>query len=157
MVMWLCVSCVHCVVIVSYVVMFCVFFFFKQKTAYEMRISDWSSDVCSSDLKTAKERAAVLRRWYELMMAAQEDLAKLMTIEQGKPIAESRGEIVYGASFIEWFAEEGKRIYGDTIPGHHGDKRIVVLKEPVGVVSALTPSNFATAMITLKAGPAQNG
>src|SRR3546814_455133 len=104
--------------------------------------------------KTAKERAAVLRRWYELMMAAQEDLAKLMTIEQGKPIAESRGEIVYGASFIEWFAEEGKRIYGDTIPGHQGDKRIVVLKEPVGVVCAITPWNFPNAMITRKAGPA---
>ncbi|MFN4089416.1 MAG: NADP-dependent succinate-semialdehyde dehydrogenase [Alphaproteobacteria bacterium] len=104
--------------------------------------------------KTAKERAAVLRRWYDLMMANQEDLAKLMTIEQGKPLAESRGEIAYGASFIEWFAEEGKRIYGDTIPGHQGDKRIVVLKEPVGVVCAITPWNFPNAMITRKAGPA---
>jgi len=104
--------------------------------------------------KTAKERATVLRRWFDLMMENQEDLAKLMTIEQGKPLAESRGEIAYGASFIEWFAEEGKRIYGDTIPGHQGDKRIVVLREPIGVVCAITPWNFPNAMITRKAGPA---
>src|SRR3546814_7460156 len=88
------------------------------------------------------------------MMAAQEDLAKLMTIEQGKPIAESRGEIVYGASFIEWFAEEGKRIYGDTIPGHQADKRLIVIKQPIGVTAAITPWNFPSAMITRKAGPA---
>ncbi|MET4701092.1 succinate-semialdehyde dehydrogenase/glutarate-semialdehyde dehydrogenase [Constrictibacter sp. MBR-5] len=104
--------------------------------------------------KTAKERAVILRRWFDLMMENQEDLAKLMTIEQGKPLAESRGEIAYGASFIEWFAEEGKRIYGDTIPGHQGDKRIVVLREPIGVVCAITPWNFPNAMITRKAGPA---
>ena len=103
---------------------------------------------------TAKERSAILRRWYELMMENQEDLAVLMTMEQGKPIAESRGEIVYGASFIEWFAEEGKRIYGDTIPQHQRDKRIVVIKQPVGVVAAITPWNFPNAMITRKAGPA---
>jgi len=104
--------------------------------------------------KTAKERAALLRKWFELMMASQEDLAVLMTVEQGKPLAESRGEIAYGASFIEWFAEEGKRIYGDTIPAQAADRRIVVLKQPVGVCAAVTPWNFPNAMITRKAGPA---
>ena len=104
--------------------------------------------------KTAKERAGILRRWYELMMANQEDLAALMTAEQGKPLAESKGEIAYAASFIEWFAEEGKRLYGDTIPGHQADKRILVLRQPVGVVAAITPWNFPAAMITRKAGPA---
>jgi succinate-semialdehyde dehydrogenase/glutarate-semialdehyde dehydrogenase len=104
--------------------------------------------------KTAKERALVMRRWYELMMAAQEDLAQLMTAEQGKPLSESRGEIAYGASFIEWFAEEGKRIYGDVIPTNMAGRRILVLKEPVGVVAAVTPWNFPNAMITRKVGPA---
>jgi succinate-semialdehyde dehydrogenase/glutarate-semialdehyde dehydrogenase len=104
--------------------------------------------------RTAKERAQILRRWYELMMANQEDLARLMTAEQGKPLAESRGEIAYAAAFIEWFAEEGKRVYGDTIPAHGPDKRILVLKEPVGVTAAITPWNFPAAMITRKAGPA---
>jgi len=104
--------------------------------------------------RTAKERAAVLRRWFELMMANQEDLARLMTIEQGKPLAESRGEVAYAASFLEWFSEEAKRAYGDTIPGHSADKRIVVLKQPVGVVACITPWNFPLAMITRKAGPA---
>ncbi len=104
--------------------------------------------------RTGKERAAVLRKWHDLMMENQEDLAVLMTTEQGKPLAESRGEIVYAASFIEWFAEEGKRIYGDTIPGHQRDKRIIVLKEPIGVCAAITPWNFPAAMITRKAGPA---
>ena len=104
--------------------------------------------------KTAKERANILRKWFELMMANQEDLARLMTAEQGKPLAESRGEIAYAASFIEWFAEEGKRIYGDTIPPHGADKRIIVLKEPIGVCAAITPWNFPAAMITRKAGPA---
>jgi succinate-semialdehyde dehydrogenase / glutarate-semialdehyde dehydrogenase len=103
---------------------------------------------------TAKERAAILRRWYELLMANQEDLATLMTAEQGKPLAEAKGEIAYGASFIEWFAEEGKRLYGDVIPGHVADKRNVVLRQPVGVVAAITPWNFPLAMITRKAGPA---
>jgi succinate-semialdehyde dehydrogenase / glutarate-semialdehyde dehydrogenase len=103
---------------------------------------------------TAKERAAILRRWYDLLMANQEDLATLMTAEQGKPLAESRGEIAYGASFIEWFAEEGKRLYGDVIPGHQADKRNIVLRQPVGVVAAITPWNFPLAMITRKAGPA---
>src|SRR6266702_412097 len=104
--------------------------------------------------KTAKERAVILRKWFELMMANQEDLAQLMTAEQGKPLTESRGEIAYAASFIEWFAEEGKRIYGDTIPSHGADKRIVVLKQPIGVCGAITPWNFPAAMITRKAGPA---
>jgi succinate-semialdehyde dehydrogenase/glutarate-semialdehyde dehydrogenase len=104
--------------------------------------------------KTAKERAALLRKWFELMMQHQEDLAVLMTTEQGKPLSESRGEIAYGAAFIEWFAEEGKRIYGDTIPAQFADRRIVVIKQPVGVCAAITPWNFPNAMITRKAGPA---
>ena len=104
--------------------------------------------------KTAKDRAVILRRFYELMMENQADLATLMTAEQGKPRAESTGEIAYAASFIEWFAEEGKRIYGDVIPAHQADKRIVVVKEPVGVVAAITPWNFPSAMITRKASPA---
>jgi succinate-semialdehyde dehydrogenase / glutarate-semialdehyde dehydrogenase len=104
--------------------------------------------------RTAKERAQVLRRWFDLMMAHQEDLARLMTIEQGKPLVESRGEIAYAASFIEWFGEEGKRIYGDVIPAHGRDKRIVVLKQPIGVTAAITPWNFPTAMIARKVGPA---
>jgi len=104
--------------------------------------------------KTAKERAAVLRRWFDLMLANQEDLARLMTMEQGKPTAESRGEVAYAASFLEWFGEEAKRIYGDTIPAPQADKRIVVIKEPIGVVACITPWNFPLAMITRKAGPA---
>jgi succinate-semialdehyde dehydrogenase/glutarate-semialdehyde dehydrogenase len=104
--------------------------------------------------KTAKERAVILRRWFDLMMQHQQDLATLMTAEQGKPLAESMGEIVYAASFIEWFAEEAKRLYGDVIPGHQSDKRILVLRQPVGVVAAITPWNFPAAMITRKAGPA---
>ncbi len=104
--------------------------------------------------KTSKERAAILRRWYELMLENQKDLAVMMTAEQGKPMAEAMGEVAYAASFIEWFAEEGKRIYGDTIPQHGPDKRIVVIKEPIGVVAAITPWNFPAAMITRKAGPA---
>jgi succinate-semialdehyde dehydrogenase/glutarate-semialdehyde dehydrogenase len=104
--------------------------------------------------KTAKERAVILRKWFDLMMANQEDLAQLMTAEQGKPLSESRGEIAYGASFIEWFAEEGKRTYGDTIPSPWADKRIVVMKQPIGVCALITPWNFPNAMITRKAGPA---
>ena len=103
---------------------------------------------------TAKQRGSILRRWCDLLMAHQEDLAALMTIEQGKPLAESRGEIAYAASFIEWFGEEGKRVYGDVIPSHGADKRIIVLKQPIGVCAAITPWNFPTAMITRKAGPA---
>jgi succinate-semialdehyde dehydrogenase / glutarate-semialdehyde dehydrogenase len=104
--------------------------------------------------KTAKERAVVLRRWFDLMMANQDDLATIMTAEQGKPLSEAKGEVAYAASFIEWFAEEGKRVYGDTIPGHAADKRILVLRQPIGVVAAITPWNFPAAMITRKAGPA---
>ncbi|MEJ6656022.1 MAG: aldehyde dehydrogenase family protein, partial [Pseudomonas sp.] len=104
--------------------------------------------------RTAKERAGVLRRWYELILQHQEDLARIMTAEQGKPLTEARGEIAYAASFIEWFAEEAKRVYGDVIPGHQPDKRLIVQKEPVGVTAAITPWNFPSAMITRKAGPA---
>ena len=103
---------------------------------------------------TAKERAAKLRRWYELMLENQEDLGRLMTLEQGKPLAEAKGEIAYAASFLEWFAEEAKRVYGDVIPGHQPDKRLIVLKQPIGVTAAITPWNFPAAMITRKAGPA---
>jgi succinate-semialdehyde dehydrogenase / glutarate-semialdehyde dehydrogenase len=104
--------------------------------------------------KTAKERATILRKWHDLLIAHQDDLAALMTAEQGKPLAESRGEIVYSASFLEWFGEEGKRIYGDIIPGHQPDKRILVLRQPVGVVAAITPWNFPSAMIARKVAPA---
>jgi succinate-semialdehyde dehydrogenase/glutarate-semialdehyde dehydrogenase len=104
--------------------------------------------------KTAKERAQVMRRWFELVMANQTDLAALMTAEQGKPLAEARGEVAYGASFIEWFAEEAKRVYGDTIPTFAASKRIVVIKQPIGVVAAITPWNFPLAMITRKVSPA---
>jgi succinate-semialdehyde dehydrogenase/glutarate-semialdehyde dehydrogenase len=104
--------------------------------------------------KTAKERAAILRKWFELMMASQEDLAQILTAEQGKPLAEARGEIAYGASFIEWFAEEAKRAYGEVIPSPWADKRALVLKQPVGVAALITPWNFPNAMITRKAGPA---
>jgi succinate-semialdehyde dehydrogenase/glutarate-semialdehyde dehydrogenase len=104
--------------------------------------------------RTAKERAVILRRWFDLMTENQEDLATLMTAEQGKPLAESKTEILYAASFIEWFGEEAKRLYGDIIPGHQSDKRIMVLRQPVGVVAAITPWNFPSAMITRKAGPA---
>jgi succinate-semialdehyde dehydrogenase/glutarate-semialdehyde dehydrogenase len=104
--------------------------------------------------RTAKERSKILRKWFDLMMENQDDLAMLMTAEQGKPLAESKGEIAYGASFVEWFAEEAKRVYGDTIPQHQPDKRIVVIKEPIGVVAAITPWNFPNAMITRKCAPA---
>ncbi|HYG86656.1 MAG TPA: NADP-dependent succinate-semialdehyde dehydrogenase [Azospirillum sp.] len=104
--------------------------------------------------RTAKERAKVMRVWFDLMMTNQEDLARIMTAEQGKPLGESRGEVAYAASFIEWFAEEGKRVYGDVIPNHLPDRRLVVVKEPVGVTVAITPWNFPAAMITRKAGPA---
>jgi succinate-semialdehyde dehydrogenase/glutarate-semialdehyde dehydrogenase len=104
--------------------------------------------------KTAKERAAVLRRWFDLVMRHQEDLARLMTAEQGKPLAEARGEVAYGASFIEWFAEEAKRVYGDVIPTAMKDRRYVVIRQPIGVVAAITPWNFPIAMITRKCAPA---
>jgi len=104
--------------------------------------------------KTAKERSGLMRKWFELIMAAQEDLAIIMTAEQGKPLAETRGEVAYGASFIEWFGEEAKRIYGDVIPTNQAGRRLIVLKQPIGVVSAITPWNFPNAMITRKCAPA---
>jgi len=104
--------------------------------------------------RTAKERSAVLRKLFDLQMANQEDLAIILTMEMGKPIGESRGEIAYGASFLEWFSEEARRVYGDTIPGHQADKRLVVIKQPIGVVAAITPWNFPNAMITRKIAPA---
>ena len=104
--------------------------------------------------RTGKERAAVMRKWFDLMMENQDDLGKILTAEMGKPLAEAKGEIAYGASFIEWFGEEAKRVYGETIPGHQRDKRITVLKQPIGVVGSITPWNFPNAMIARKAGPA---
>src|SRR6202142_443909 len=104
--------------------------------------------------RLAKDRARILRRWADLMLENSEQLARLLTIEQGKPLAESRGEVAYAASFLEWFGEEAKRVYGDTIPQHQSDKRIVVIKQPIGVVTCITPWNFPLAMITRKAGPA---
>ena len=115
--------------------------------AAQAAMKDWAA-------RTGKERANVLRKWFELMMANQEDLALILTAEMGKPLPEARGEIAYGASFIEWFGEEAKRIYGETIPGHMRDKRITVLKQPIGVVGSITPWNFPNAMITRKCGPA---
>ncbi|HBT03041.1 MAG TPA: succinate-semialdehyde dehydrogenase (NADP(+)), partial [Citreicella sp.] len=103
---------------------------------------------------TGKERAKVLRKWFDLMMENQEDLGTILTAEQGKPLAEAKGEIAYGASFIEFFGEEAKRIYGETIPGHQRDKRLMVMKQPIGVAASITPWNFPNAMITRKAGPA---
>jgi succinate-semialdehyde dehydrogenase / glutarate-semialdehyde dehydrogenase len=108
---------------------------------------DWAA-------RTAKERANILRRWFDLMVEHADDLATILTAEQGKPLAEARGEILYGASFVEWFAEEAKRIYGETIPGHMPDKRLTVLRQPIGVAAAITPWNFPNAMITRKAAPA---
>src|SRR5690606_14613719 len=104
--------------------------------------------------KTAQQRSVILRRWFELMMAHQDDLAVLMTLEQGKPLAEAKGEIAYAASYFEWYAEEGKRAYGDVIPAASGAQRIVVVKEPIGVCAAITPWNFPSSMITRKAGAA---
>ena len=115
--------------------------------AAEKAQSEWRS-------RGPKDRAGILRKWFNLMMEAQDDLAEILTAEQGKPLAESRAEIAYGASYIEWFAEEAKRIYGDTIPAPSGDKRIVVIKQPVGVVACITPWNFPNAMLTRKIAPA---
>lgn len=115
--------------------------------AAEAALPDWRST-------PAKERAAILRRWYDLIMQHSDDLAAIMTMEQGKPLAESKGEVAYGASFIEWFAEEAKRIYGETIPAKSDDQRIMVIKQPIGVVAAITPWNFPNAMITRKVAPA---
>ncbi|MDT8857128.1 NAD-dependent succinate-semialdehyde dehydrogenase [Paracoccaceae bacterium Fryx2] len=115
--------------------------------AAEVAQKDWAA-------RPAKERANILRAWFNLMMANQDDLGRILTAEMGKPLAEAKGEIAYGASFIEWFAEEAKRVYGETIPGHMRDKRITVLKQPIGVVGSITPWNFPNAMITRKCGPA---
>ena len=104
--------------------------------------------------QSAKSRSAILRRWFELMLEHQDDLALIMTLEQGKPLAEAKGEIGYAASFIEWFAEEAKRIYGETIPAPRTDQRLTVLRQPIGVTAAITPWNFPAAMITRKAAPA---
>src|SRR5690606_25998458 len=104
--------------------------------------------------RPAKERSAILRRWYTAMLENQEDLAQILTAEQGKPLAEARAEVAYGASFVEWFAEEAKRAYGDVIPAPQPDRRFVVLKEPVGVCAAITPWNFPVAMVTRKVAPA---
>ena len=104
--------------------------------------------------RTAKERAQIMRKWYDLMMENQDDLARILTAEMGKPFAEAKGEIAYGASFIEWFGEEAKRVYGETIPGHQPDKRLTVIRQPIGVVGSITPWNFPNAMIARKAGPA---
>lgn len=116
-------------------------------SAAERSMPDWAG-------RTAKDRAAILRRYFDLIVEHQEELARLLTEELGKPLAEARGEILYAASFIEWFGEEAKRVYGDVIPGHQLDKRIVVMKQPIGVVAAITPWNFPAAMITRKIGPA---
>ncbi|MBK5946944.1 succinate-semialdehyde dehydrogenase (NADP(+)) [Rhodobacter veldkampii DSM 11550] len=115
--------------------------------AAEAAMKDWAT-------RAAKERAQILRKWFDLMMENQDDLARILTAEMGKPFAEAKGEIAYGASFIEWFGEEAKRIYGETIPGHMRDKRIMVIKQPIGVVGSITPWNFPNAMITRKCGPA---
>ena len=115
--------------------------------AARVAMTDWAA-------RPAKERAQVMRRWFDLMMQNQDDLATILTAEMGKPLAEARGEIAYGASFIEWFGEEAKRVYGQTIPGHGTDKRITVIRQPIGVVGSITPWNFPNAMIARKAGPA---
>jgi succinate-semialdehyde dehydrogenase/glutarate-semialdehyde dehydrogenase len=115
--------------------------------AADAAMKDWAA-------RPAKERANIMRAWFNLMMANQDDLGAILTAEMGKPLAEAKGEIAYGASFIEWFAEEAKRVYGETVPGHMRDKRITVLKQPIGVVGSITPWNFPNAMITRKCGPA---
>lgn len=116
-------------------------------TAAQAALTGWQA-------KSAKQRSQILRRWFELMMANQDDLGAILTREQGKPLAEAKGEIAYGASYLEWYAEEGKRIYGDTIPSPSADQRIMVIKQPIGVCAAITPWNFPNAMITRKAAPA---
>ena len=115
--------------------------------AADIAMKDWAA-------RTGKERAQIMRKWFDLMMENQDDLGKILTAEMGKPLAEAKGEIAYGASFIEWFGEEAKRIYGETIPGHMRDKRLTVIKQPIGVVGSITPWNFPNAMITRKCGPA---
>jgi len=127
----------------------------KMGAAETRRAIDFASEALPAwRAKTAKARARILRNWFDLIIKNQEALAQLMTAEQGKPLVESRGEIVYAASFIEWFGEEAKRVYGETIPGHVADKRLIVIKQPIGVCAAITPWNFPAAMITRKVGPA---
>jgi succinate-semialdehyde dehydrogenase/glutarate-semialdehyde dehydrogenase len=116
----------------------------RHRRRRKWRMKEWAA-------RTGKERAAILRKWFDLMMANQDDLGTILTAEMGKPLAEAKGEIAYGASFIEWFGEEAKRVYGETIPGHQRDKRITVIKQPIGVVASITPWNFPNAMITRKA------
>jgi succinate-semialdehyde dehydrogenase/glutarate-semialdehyde dehydrogenase len=120
----------------------------------ELAVKSAKSALKMWSAKSANERATLLRNWFNLMMENQEDLGRILTLEQGKPLAEAKGEIGYGASFIEWFAEEGKRVYGDVIPGPSGDKRLIVVKQPVGVVASITPWNFPNAMIARKAAAA---
>ncbi len=120
----------------------------------QLAINDAKAAFPAWAARTAKERSTLLRRWYELILGRQEELARLLTLEQGKPLLEARGEIIYGAAFIEWYAEEAKRAYGDVIPTHAPDKRLLVLRQPVGVVAAITPWNFPNAMITRKIAPA---
>jgi succinate-semialdehyde dehydrogenase/glutarate-semialdehyde dehydrogenase len=115
--------------------------------AAQVAMKDWAA-------RPAKERSVILRRWFDLMMANQDDLGTILCAEMGKPLAEAKGEIAYGASFIEWFGEEAKRVYGETIPGHQRDKRLMVIRQPIGVVASITPWNFPNAMITRKCGPA---
>lgn len=126
----------------------------QSKAEIETAIERSHEAQCYWKKRTAKERAAVLRRWFQLMMDNQRDLARIMTLEQGKPLAEAMGEVAYGASFIEWFAEEAKRVYGDVIPAPMSDRRLATIKQPVGVTAAITPWNFPIAMITRKAAPA---
>ena len=125
-------------------------------TAEQIKLAITSANNAWEDWRNmaAKDRSAIIRKWYELIIENQDDLATIMTLEQGKPIGEARGEVLYGASFVEWFAEEAKRVYGDTIPAPSQDKRIVVIKQPIGVVAAITPWNFPNAMITRKCAPA---
>ncbi|KPP89629.1 MAG: bifunctional succinate-semialdehyde dehydrogenase / glutarate-semialdehyde dehydrogenase GabD [Rhodobacteraceae bacterium HLUCCA08] len=124
----------------------------REEVAKAIDIADQARHAWAA--RTAKDRAQVLRRWFDLLMANQEDLARIMTAEQGKPLAEARGEVAYGAAFIEWFGEEAKRLYGETIPGHQPDKRITVIRQPIGVCASITPWNFPNAMIARKVGPA---
>lgn len=127
----------------------------KCGTAETRRMIEAASVAQKSWAKTTvKERAALLRRWFNLIMENQEDLAQILTAEQGKPLAESRGEIAYGANYVEWFSEESKRVYGDIIPQPSNDKRVMVIKQPVGVVACITPWNFPNAMLTRKIAPA---
>jgi succinate-semialdehyde dehydrogenase/glutarate-semialdehyde dehydrogenase len=115
--------------------------------AAQVAMKEWAA-------RTGKERAQIMRKWFDLMMANQDDLGTILCAEMGKPLAEAKGEIAYGASFIEWFGEEAKRVYGETIPGHQRDKRLMVIRQPIGVVASITPWNFPNAMITRKCGPA---